>query len=60
MSLTQTAYMIRVTRLGGRCRAAPAGETMKIKLEGFDYFVLAGGIMNIAVIAVLVGYWLLH
>ncbi len=33
---------------------------MKIKLEGFDYFVLAGGIMNIAVIAVLVGYWLLH
>jgi len=33
---------------------------MNIKLEGFDYFVLAGGLINIVVITYLVGYWLLH
>lgn len=32
---------------------------MKVKLEGFDYFVLAGGLINIVVITCLVGYWLL-
>jgi hypothetical protein len=36
------------------------GGTMNIKLNGFDYFVLAGGLMNILVIAFLVGLWLLH
>jgi len=30
------------------------------KLGGFDFFVLAGGVVNLLVIAVLVGYWLLH
>jgi hypothetical protein len=29
-------------------------------LNGFDYFVLAGGLINILVIGFLVGYWLLH
>lgn len=33
---------------------------MNIKLSGFDYFVLVGGLMNILVITFLVGYWLLH
>ncbi len=36
------------------------GGTMNIKLNGFDYFVLAGGLINILVIGFLVGYWLLH
>lgn len=29
-------------------------------LRGFDVFVLAGAMMNLIVIALLVGYWLLH
>jgi len=33
---------------------------MNIKLSGFDYFVLTGGLVNILVITFLVGYWLLH
>jgi hypothetical protein len=33
---------------------------MKFKADGFDYLVIAGGMVNVAVIAVLVGYWLLH
>jgi hypothetical protein len=33
---------------------------MKFKLNGFDYFVLAGGLINIVVITYLVGYWLLQ
>jgi len=41
-------------------RAVATGGTMNIKLNGFDYFVLAGGLMNILVIAFLVGLWLLH
>lgn len=27
-------------------------------LNGFDYFVLAGAAVNLAVIVILVGYWL--
>ncbi len=30
------------------------------RLEGFDLFVLAGGLVNLLVIGYLVGYWLLH
>jgi len=30
------------------------------RLDKFDYFVLAGGLMNVIVISYLVGYWLLH
>ena len=30
------------------------------RLDGFDRFVIAGGIMNLLVIVVLIGYWLLH
>jgi len=33
---------------------------MKDKLNNFDYFVIAGGIVNLLVIATLIGYWLLH
>ena len=33
---------------------------MNFKLNGFDYFVLAGGLINIIVITYLVGYWLLQ
>ncbi len=33
---------------------------MNIKLNGFDYFVLAGGLMNLIVITFLLCYWLLH
>ncbi len=32
---------------------------MNIKLSGFDYFVLAGALINMLVIGFLVGYWLL-
>jgi len=34
--------------------------TMKIKLDRFDYLVIAGGMVNIVVIVVLVGFWLIH
>ncbi|MEH6626635.1 MAG: hypothetical protein V7739_09325 [Motiliproteus sp.] len=30
------------------------------RLQGFDIFVLAGGLMNLLVIGSLVGFWLLH
>ncbi len=33
---------------------------MQDKLDSFDYFVIAGGIMNLLVITTLIGYWLLH
>jgi hypothetical protein len=32
---------------------------MNINLNGFDYFVFAGALINILVIGFLVGYWLL-
>jgi len=28
-------------------------------LNGFDYFVLAGAAVNLVVVAILVGYWLI-
>jgi len=33
---------------------------MKDKLDSFDHFVITGGIVNLLVIATLIGYWLLH
>jgi hypothetical protein len=30
------------------------------KLNGFDLFVMAGGVVNVLVILYLFGYWLLH
>jgi len=30
------------------------------RLEHFDYLVIAGGLVNVAVIALLIGYWLFH
>ena len=30
----------------------------RIRLNGFDYFVLSGAIVNVLVIAYLIGYWL--
>ncbi len=33
---------------------------MKIKLNGFDYFVLVGGAVNVLIISYLIGYWLLQ
>ncbi len=40
------------------------GNEMKSKwwqrLNGFDFFVILGGLVNLFVIAFLVGYWLLH
>ena len=30
------------------------------RLTGFDYFVFAGALMNILVVAYLAGYWLFH
>lgn len=30
------------------------------KFDGFDRFVIAGGIMNLLVIVVLIGYWVIH
>ena len=33
---------------------------MDNKLDGFDYLVIAGGAVNLCVIVILVGYWLLH
>ena len=30
----------------------------RIRLNGFDYFVLTGAIVNLVVIVYLVGYWL--
>jgi len=32
---------------------------MKNKLDGFDYFVLAGGLINLIIIAIIVGNSLL-
>ncbi len=29
------------------------------RLNGFDYFVLAGAAVNLVVVAILVGYWLI-
>lgn len=30
----------------------------RIRLNGFDYFVLSGAIVNVLVIGFLIGYWL--
>jgi len=42
------------------CYGAVARVNMKTKLDLFDLLVIAGGIVNIAVIAVLVGSWLIY
>lgn len=33
---------------------------MKFKPDRFDYLIITGGLVNAAIIAMLVGYWLLH
>lgn len=30
------------------------------RLSGFDYLVLAGGAVNLVIVAYLIGYWLAH
>ncbi len=32
----------------------------KRKINTFDVFVLAGALVNVAVVTLLLGYWLLH
>ncbi len=32
----------------------------KRKINTFDIFVLAGALVNVAVVTLLLGYWLLH
>jgi hypothetical protein len=32
----------------------------KRKINGFDAFVLAGALVNVAVISLIVGYWVLY
>ncbi len=34
-------------------------EVSRTRLSGFDYFVLAGAAMNLLVIVILLGYWLM-
>lgn len=43
----------------------PKGKTVmtilrKRRLDGFDTFVMAGGLVNVIIILILIGYWLLH
>ena len=35
-------------------------QTFLRRLTGFDYFVLAGALVNLLVVVYLVGYWLIH
>lgn len=35
-------------------------EKKRKKFNAFDGFVLAGALVNVAVILLLVGYWILH
>ena len=44
-------------RVALRCAT---GGPVNIKLDRFDYFVLTGGLVNVIVIAYLLGYWVLH
>lgn len=30
------------------------------RLNGFDIFVILGGVINLFVVVLLIGYWLLH
>lgn len=39
--------------------AASRNRVSRIRLSGFDYFVLAGAAVNLLVIGYLIGYWLL-
>jgi hypothetical protein len=39
--------------------AARLNRVTRVRLSGFDYFVLAGAAVNLLVIASLIGYWLL-
>lgn len=39
---------------------AQTSHENKRRLDKFDYFVLAGGLMNVLVITYLVVYWALH
>ena len=32
----------------------------KWRLDGFDAFVMAGGLVNVIIVLILIGYWLLH
>jgi hypothetical protein len=34
-------------------------QKLRVRLSGFDYFVLSGAMVNVLVIAYLIGYWLL-
>jgi len=36
----------------------PPRKTGNRRLSGFDYFIIAGGVVNLAIIVLLVGYWL--
>lgn len=49
-------YQIKSDRL----LAAPLAPSAIRRLRGFDVFVLAGALINLIVIMLLVGYWLLH
>ena len=37
---------------------AGLSKKTRISLDGFDYFILAGAMVNLVVICYLVGYWL--
>jgi len=39
--------------------AASLKRISRIRLSGFDCFVLAGAAVNVAVVGYLIGYWLL-
>lgn len=39
-------------------RAAGLSRVTRVRLSGFDYFVLAGAAVNLLVIGYLIGYWL--
>lgn len=40
--------------------SASVASSVNRRLHGFDAFALTGGLINLIVIALLIGYWLLH
>ena len=40
--------------------APRAARPRRVRLNGFDLVVMAGGLVNATVVALLVGYWLVH
>jgi hypothetical protein len=44
----------------GQHAKADSAQGMFRRLTGFDYLVLTGGVINLIVVSIIIGYWLMN